>query len=65
MRIAKGFNPKLVLPGHELEMGHTVWDRLPFWGDDEYLKLNYNKLKTSGYPVVVLTWGESFIYPTH
>jgi len=62
-RIAKGFNPKLVLPGHELELGHTVWDRLPFWGDDEYLKLNYNQLKSSAYPVVVLTWGESFCYP--
>jgi len=59
-RIVKGFNPKLVIPGHELEMGHTVWDRLPFWGDDEYLKLNYDELKKSTFPVVVLTWGESF-----
>jgi hypothetical protein len=60
MRIVKGFNPKLVLPGHELEIGHTVWDRLPYWGDDEYLGLNYNELKKSAFPVVVLTWGESF-----
>jgi glyoxylase-like metal-dependent hydrolase (beta-lactamase superfamily II) len=60
MRIVKGFNPMLILPGHELELGHTVWDRLPFWGDDEYLGLNYNKLKKSAFPVVVLTWGESF-----
>ena len=61
-RIVKGFNPKLVLPGHELELGHTVWDRLPFWGDDKYLGLNYNELKKSSFPVVVLTWGESFHY---
>ena len=33
-RIVKGFNPALVLPGHELELGHPVWDRLPYWGDD-------------------------------
>lgn len=58
--IVKGFDPKLVMPGHELELGHTVWDRLPFWGDDKYLGLNYYKLKKSTFPVVVLTWGESF-----
>ncbi len=61
-RIVKGFNPKLVLPGHELELGHTVWDRLPYWGDDEYLGLNYAELKASKYPVVVLVWGESYQY---
>lgn len=62
MRMTKGFNPKLVLPGHEIELGHTVWDRLPYWGDDTYLDLNYAELKKSEYPVVVLTWGESFHY---
>ena len=61
-RIVKGFNPELVLPGHELELGHTVWDRLPYWGDDEYLKLNYLELKASKYPVVVMIWGESYQY---
>ncbi len=60
LRIVKGFNPRLVFPGHELELGHTVWDRVPFWGDDEYLELNYNQLKTSVYPVVVLVWGEGY-----
>ena len=62
MRIVKGFNPKLVLPGHEIELGHTVWDRLPFWGDDEYLGLNYRELKKSEFPVAVLVWGESYLY---
>jgi len=61
-RQVKGFKPKLVMPGHELELGHTVWDRLPYWGDDEYLKLNYAELKESKYPVVALIWGESFHY---
>jgi len=59
-RIVKGFNPELVLPGHEIELGHTVWDRLPFWGDDAYLGLNYAELKKSKYPVVVMVWGESY-----
>lgn len=59
-RIAKGFNPKLVLSGHEIELGHTVWDRLPFWGDDAYLGLNYAELKKSKYQLVVMVWGESY-----
>ena len=61
-RIVRGFNPELVVPGHELELGHTVWDRLPYWGDDEYLELNYSELKASGYPVLVMVWGESYQY---
>ncbi|MCE1199792.1 MAG: MBL fold metallo-hydrolase [Marinilabiliales bacterium] len=61
-RIVKGFNPGLVMPGHELELGHTVWDRLPYWGDDAYLQLNYAALKKSSYPVVPLIWGESYRY---
>ena len=62
LRVTKGFNPKLVLPGHEIEMGHTVWDRLPYWGDDQYLELTYEKLKKSSYPVLVMVWGESYHY---
>lgn len=61
-RQVKGFRPKLVMPGHELELGHTVWDRLPYWGDDKYLELNYADLKASKYPVVALIWGESYHY---
>jgi len=62
LRIAKGFDPELVLPGHELELGHTVWDRLPYWGDDAYLQLTYEQLKKSKYPVVALIWGESVAF---
>ena len=61
-RIVKGFDPQLVMPGHELELGHPVWDRVPYWGDEQYLELNYSKLKGSKYPVVVTIWGESFHY---
>ena len=62
MRIAKGFNPSLVLPGHELEMGQSVYDRVPFWGDDKYLGLSYSELKKSKYPVIAMIWGESYHY---
>lgn len=62
LRMVKGFNPKLVMPGHEIEVGHTVWDRLPFWGDDQYLGLNYSDVKKSSYPVVLTMWGESHLF---
>ena len=61
-RIVMGFDPKLVIPGHENELGHTLDDRVPFWGDSEYLQLTYPTLKASDYPVVIMTWGESFHY---
>lgn len=59
-RIVEGFNPKIVIPGHENELGHTIDDRVPFWGDSEYLELTYPELKSSDYPVIIMTWGESF-----
>ena len=61
-RIVKGFNPKVVIPGHENELGHPIDDRVPFWGDSEYLELTYPELKNSDYPTVIMTWGESFLY---
>ena len=61
-RDVRGFDPRLVLPGHENEMGHPVWDRVPYWGDSEYLHITYPQLKASEYPVVVMTWGESYHY---
>jgi len=60
-RIAKGFNPAVILPGHELELGHSVWDRVPFWGDNEYLGTKFIELRRK-YPVVALVWGESYLY---
>lgn len=61
LRMARGFNPKLVIPGHENEMGHPTWDRVPYWGDEQYLKLNFTELKKE-YPVLVMAWGESYRY---
>jgi L-ascorbate metabolism protein UlaG (beta-lactamase superfamily) len=61
-RIVKGFNPKLVIPGHENELGHPIDDRVPFWGDAQFLQLTYPELKKSAYKTLVMTWGESFHY---
>ncbi len=61
-RIVQGFDPELIIPGHENELGHSVDDRVPFWGDSEYLELTYPELKASDYPVVLMTWGELIHY---
>ena len=61
-RFTRGFDPKLVIPGHEDELGHPVFDRVPYWGDAEYLKLTYPQLLASDYPVLSMTWGESYHY---
>ncbi len=61
-RIVKGFDPQLVIPGHENELGHPVDDRVPFWGDSEFLELTYPELKKSDYPLLLMTWGESYHY---
>jgi hypothetical protein len=43
-------------------LGHPIDDRVPYWGDSEYLNLTYPDLKKSKYPVIVMTWGESVRY---
>jgi L-ascorbate metabolism protein UlaG (beta-lactamase superfamily) len=61
LRTARGFDPKLVVPGHENELGHPVWDRIPYWGDTKYINSNYLEMKKA-YPTLVMTWGESYHY---
>ena len=66
VRVAKGFNPAVIITGHENEMGHTIDHREPYW-------LTYQRRKGSdrfggnidvGYttPLILMTWGESFHY---
>lgn len=54
-RVAQGFNPDLVIPGHENELGHGNDKRKPYW-------LDYDRLSGVTYPSVVMTWGESYFY---
>ena len=61
-RFTRGFNPRLVIPGHENELGHPVFDRVPYWGDSAHLQLTYPQLLASDYPVLAMTWGESYHY---
>ena len=66
VRVTKGFNPALVITGHENEMGHTIDHREPYW-------LTYQRREGSdrfggsseiGYdtPLILMTWGESYHY---
>lgn len=50
-----GFNPQLVLTGHENELGHTIDHRESYW-------TSYIKLKAIERPNSLLTWGEWITY---
>jgi L-ascorbate metabolism protein UlaG (beta-lactamase superfamily) len=50
-RMIRGIDPRLVLPGHENEMGHTVDHR------EDYTQ-TYAHLFGSRYPFIVMAWGE-------
>ncbi len=54
-RVARGINPRLIITGHENEMGHTVDHR------EDYTQ-TYNHLFGTRYPFIVMGWGESYVY---
>ncbi|MFC1557193.1 MBL fold metallo-hydrolase [candidate division KSB1 bacterium] len=54
-RAARGFDPKVIITGHENELGHTIDHREPYW-------LTYDRMSQTSYPLVLMTWGESFFY---
>lgn len=66
VRVAKGFQPALIITGHENEMGHTIDHREPYWlsyqrreGSDRFggsSKVGYDT------PLILMTWGESYHY---
>jgi hypothetical protein len=54
-RIVRGVNPSVVITGHENEMAHTVDHR------EDYTQ-TYNRMYGVPYPLVLMTWGESWLY---
>ncbi len=66
VRVVKGFQPAVVITGHENELGHTIDHREPYWltyqrreGSDRFggsRELGYDT------PLILMTWGESFVY---
>jgi beta-lactamase superfamily II metal-dependent hydrolase len=54
-RTVRGFDPEVVLTGHENEVSHPVYQRMGNY-------YSYDRLRTLEYPSIVMTWGESFYY---
>jgi L-ascorbate metabolism protein UlaG (beta-lactamase superfamily) len=54
-RMIRGFDPELVIPGHENELGHSVDHREPYW-------LTYDRLQETDTVFLLMTWGEAFHY---
>jgi hypothetical protein len=55
LRMVAGVKPKLIIPGHENEMAHTVPHR-------EDWTQTYNRFHGAAAPLLTLAWGESYLY---
>jgi L-ascorbate metabolism protein UlaG (beta-lactamase superfamily) len=53
-RASRGYDPRLIIPGHENELGHSIDHR-------EAYALNYSRWDVP-YPKIMMTWGESYHY---
>lgn len=62
LRYVEGTSPELTILGHMIEMGHPTWDRMPYWGDADFIQSTYDKLLASDHPVLIMAWGESYHY---
>lgn len=51
----EGFDPKLVITGHENELGHTIDHRESYW-------TSFIKLEDVKKPSCLMTWGEVYWY---
>lgn len=54
-RVVRGFDPVLVITGHEDEVGHEINKRKPFF-------MSYDRVQDIEYPSVLMMWGESYYY---
>lgn len=55
-RLARGFRPRLIIPGHENELNHTIDHREPYW-------LNYTRLGNDpSWPWIQMAPGEKYHY---
>ena len=66
VRVANGFNPEVIITGHENEMGHTIDHREPYWltYQRQTGSNRFGGKKDVGYdhPLILMTWGESYHY---
>lgn len=55
-KLISGFRPKLIIGGHENEMGHSVDHREPYWLN--YIRLGGQRIS----PWIHMAWGEKYNY---
>ena len=53
LRLVAAYNPRLIIPGHENELGHDISYREPYW-------LSYVRMPSEMEKTLVMTWGERF-----
>jgi len=54
-RVVRGFDPAVVITGHENEVGHAIEKRKPHF-------LSFDRAAGLDRPAIVMTWGESYYY---
>ena len=54
--VVAAYAPRLIIPGHENELGHDISHREPYW-------LSYVRMTTNAEKLLVMTWGERFDVP--
>ena len=52
-KTVEGVQPKLIITGHENEMGHTIDHREPYW-------LTFERFKDIKTPYIIMAWGEFY-----
>ena len=55
IRMIQGMRPRVVITGHENELGHSIDHREAYWR-------TYERLEGSPAPCVLMAWGESYHY---
>jgi len=55
-RLIRGFDPVIVIPGHENELSHSVDHREPYWLDGQRMGEEAKK-------AILMAWGERYTYP--
>jgi len=53
--VVEGIDPRLIVTGHENELGHSIDHREPYW-------LTYEKMKAVSKPYIIMAWGEIYHY---
>ena len=57
-RTIRGFNPKILITGHENELEHSIDHREAYWMTIKKME----RMPELNVPNILMTWGEWFVY---